>query len=131
MCAGACYGWVEGKPPGKERTIYMATMTSSTTMKAVTIHRYGGPEGVSFEDIPRPEPKADELLVRVRAAGVNPVDWKIREGLGNAPLPMVMGSDFSGVVEALGPAVKGFSVGDPVFGVVAEESGSYAEYCVS
>ncbi|MDB6018556.1 MAG: Alcohol dehydrogenase zinc-binding domain protein [Pedosphaera sp.] len=110
----------------------MATMTGITTMKAVTIHRYGGPEVLSYEDVPRPEPSADELLVRVHAAGVNPVDWKIREGLlGKAPLPQILGSDFSGVVEAHGTEVKGFNIGDPVFGVVAEESGSYAEFCLA
>src|SRR3954469_1265177 len=108
----------------------MATMTATATAKAVRIYDFGGPDVLRYEDVPKPEPTADEILVRVHAAGVNPVDWKIREGhMGNVPLPSVMGSDFSGVVESLGTHVKEFNVGDAVFGVVAEESGSYAEYC--
>ena len=106
--------------------------TISGNMKAVHIHSQGGPEMLRFEDIPRPEPAAGEVLVRVHAAGVNPVDWKVREGLfGKILLPSVMGSDFSGVIEALGPEVTEFSVGDSVFGSVAGESGSYAEYALA
>lgn len=85
-----------------------------------------------MEEVPRPEPSTDQLLVHVHAAGVNPVDWKIREGrLGKIPLPSIMGSDFSGVVEALGPDVTDFRVGAAVFGIVADESGSYAEYALA
>jgi len=106
--------------------------TSSGTMKAVHIHSQGGPEMLRFEDVPRPDPAAGEVLVRVHAAGVNPVDWKIREGLfGKILLPSVMGSDFSGIVEALGPEVTEFRTGDAVFGSVAGESGSYAEYALA
>src|SRR5438067_9113195 len=72
------------------------TMTEKTTMKAVRIHAYGGPDVLRLEEVERPEPRANEILVRVHAAGVNPVDWKIREGLLQAPLPMIMGIDFSG-----------------------------------
>ena len=78
------------------------TMTGKETMKAVQIHTYGGPDVLQFEDMPRPEPKANEVLVRVVAAGVNPVDWKIREGYLKTPLPMIMGIDFSGAVESVG-----------------------------
>ncbi len=110
----------------------MATMTMTETMKAVMIHEYGGPEVLKYEDVPRPEPQRDEVLVRVHAAGVNPVDWKIREGkVGQGPLPQVMGSDFAGTIEAVGADVKNLRLGMPVFGVVAEESGSYAEYLVA
>lgn len=109
----------------------MAT-TMTETMKAVQIHSFGGPEVLQFEDAPRPEPGAHQVLVRVHAAGVNPVDWKIREGkLGQIPLPSIMGSDFSGEIEALGPRVEEFRVGEPVFGSVADESGSYAQYCLA
>jgi len=102
------------------------------TMKAVRIHSFGGPEVLTYEEVPRPEPAADQILVRVQAAGVNPVDWKIRQGLfGESPLPQILGSDFSGVVEAAGSNVRQFKIGDPVFGVVAEESGSYANYAVA
>src|SRR3954466_1508305 len=99
-------------------------MTRTAMMKAVQIHSFGGPEVLRLEEIPRPEPKPDELLVRILAAGVNPVDWKIREGrMGRIPLPAILGSDFSGEIEALGPGVTEFRVGEPVFGVVADESG--------
>jgi NADPH:quinone reductase-like Zn-dependent oxidoreductase len=82
--------------------------------------------------VPIPEPGAHEVLVRVHAAGVNPVDWKIREGhLGRIALPAIMGSDFSGEVEALGPEVTEFRVGEAVFGGVADESGSYAEFALA
>ena len=101
-------------------------------MKAVHIHEQGGPDVLRFEDVPRPEPSAREMLVRIHAAGVNPVDWKIRQGLlGKILLPAVMGSDFSGVVEALGPEVTEFHAGQSVFGSVADESGSYAEYALA
>lgn len=90
------------------------------TMKAVRFHEYGGPEVLRYEDAPRPEPGEGEILVRVHAAGVNPVDWKIaeghmREGLPLA-LPHVAGRDFSGTVERVGAGVRGFAPGDDVFG---------------
>ena len=108
----------------------METMTE--TMKVVQIHSFGGPEVLQFEDAPRPEPAARQVLVRVHAAGVNPVDWKIREGkLGQIPFPSIMGSDFSGEVEALGPNVEEFRVGEQVFGSVADASGSYAQYALA
>ena len=83
----------------------MAT-TITETMKAVQIHKFGGPDVLQFEDVPRPEPGPHEVLVRVHAAGVNPVDWKIREGkFGEVPFPSILGIDFSGEIEALGPDV--------------------------
>jgi len=109
-----------------------ATMTMTATMKAVVIHSFGGPEVLALEEVPRPEPGPNEIQVRVHAAGVNPVDWKIREGhLGKVQFPSVMGSDFSGEIEMLGSDVREFRRGDSVFGVVAEEGGSYAEYAVA
>src|SRR5881409_371259 len=111
----------------------MATaMTTKATMKAVRIHSFGGPDVLRFEDVTLPKPGTNEMLVRVQAAGVNPVDWKIRQGLlGQGPLPQIMGSDFSGVVEALGSDVRDFHVAEAVFGIVAEESGSYAEFATA
>lgn len=107
-------------------------ITTTGTMKAVHIHEMGGPEVLRYEDVPVPEPGAHEVLVRVHAAGVNPVDWKIREGqFGKIALPAIMGSDFSGEVEALGPEVTEFRVGEPVLGSVADESGSYAEFALA
>jgi NADPH:quinone reductase-like Zn-dependent oxidoreductase len=115
-----------------EDKIMATTMRMKTTMKTVRIHSFGGPDVLRFEDVPMPEPGTNEMLVRVHAAGVNPVDWKIREGLlGQGPLPQIMGSDFSGVVEALGPDVRDYRIGEAVFGVVAEESGSYAEFATA
>ena len=110
----------------------MATMTMTTTMKAVRIHAFGGPDVLRYKEVPRPEPEPNEILVRVLAAGVNPVDWKIREGhFGGVPLPAILGNDIAGVVESVGPAVKDFRLSDPVFGTVADESGGYAEYAVA
>lgn len=101
-------------------------------MKAVCIHSFGGPEVLMDERVARPQPAAKEVMVRVKAAGVNPVDWKIREGnMGNCPFPCLMGIDFSGTIEAIGPQVENFQVGDDVFGRVANESGSYAEFAVA
>jgi NADPH:quinone reductase-like Zn-dependent oxidoreductase len=108
-----------------------ATMTEKETMKAIQIHAYGGPEVLQYEDVPQPQPKANEILVRVHAAGVNPVDWKIREGIVPATLPMIMGFDFSGVVESVGSGITKYRTGDALFGQVADRSGSYAEYALT
>ena len=115
-----------------EATIMNPTMEQTRTMKAVQIHSFGGPDVLTYEEIPKPQPGPQEVLVRVRAAGVNPVDWKIREGLlGESPLPCVMGVDFSGTVEALGEDAGPYRVGDEVFGRAANASGSYAEFAVA
>src|SRR5215475_5630403 len=115
----------------RERNIMPATMTAKETMKAVQIHAYGGPDVLQYEDVPRPQPKANEILVRVHAAGVNPVDWKIREGIVPATLPMIMGFDFSGVVESVGSGITKYRSGDALFGQVADRSGSYADYALT
>lgn len=106
-------------------------------MKAVRIHAFGGPEVLQVEDVPRPVTAADEILVKVYASGVNPVDRVVREG-GNAALryhltlPMTLGWDAAGVVEALGREVTGFQKGDAVYGVPNfPGDGSYAEYCAA
>jgi NADPH:quinone reductase-like Zn-dependent oxidoreductase len=88
-----------------------------TKTMAVRIHSFGGPESLELEEVVLPAPGPGEVLVRVRAAGVNPADWKMREGLcGEHPMPRTLGGDFSGTVEALGPGVSDFSLGQPVFG---------------
>ena len=102
-------------------------------MKAVRIHAYGDNSVIQFEDAPKPEVKADEALVRVVAAAVNPIDWKIRQGHWKAIVPYVfpltLGWDFSGVIEALGSEVSSFAVGDAVFSRPdIRRDGSYAEY---
>ncbi|MFD3518975.1 NADP-dependent oxidoreductase [Streptomyces sp. NPDC058653] len=99
--------------------------------KAYVYTRFGGPEGEAFVDRPKPVPGHGELLIAVRAAGVNPVDWKLRTGYvrpGSTPkpLPTVFGSEASGVVERVGEGVRGFAVGDAVFGSTL--TGGYAEY---
>ncbi|MET8698949.1 NADP-dependent oxidoreductase [Kitasatospora sp. NPDC004723] len=103
-------------------------------MKAIAIHRYGGPEVVEYTDLPDPKVGPDAVLVQVRAAGVNPVDWKVREGrldgLLDAHFPLVMGWDAAGVVRAVGGGVTEFAPGDEVYGYVrkdAVEHGTYAE----
>jgi len=105
------------------------------TMKSVCIYRYGGPEVLVYEDAPRPHPDAGEVLVRVHAAGINPVDWKIREGhlkeMLHHTFPLVLGWDVSGVVEALGTGITRLKVGDEVFSRpdIARD-GAYAEFIV-
>ena len=101
-------------------------------VKAFGYNSNGGPDVQEFLDLEMPSPMAGELLVEVRAAGVNPVDWKIRSGLLGAArpsdLPAVLGSEVSGVVREVGQDVEGFTVNDEVFGSVAPGSGGYAEY---
>jgi NADPH:quinone reductase-like Zn-dependent oxidoreductase len=105
------------------------------TMQAMRIHTYGGPEVLKYEDAPLPKPGSGEVLVRVHAAGVNPVDWKIREGYFkgtmNHPLPLILGWDLSGVVEATGSGVEGLKKDDEVYSRpdIARD-GAYAEYIV-
>lgn len=107
----------------------------SATMKAVRIHRYGDLRVLIHEDAPRPAPGRGEILVRVHAAGVNPVDWKVREGLMRAlldhRLPLILGWDVSGVVEEVGPGVAGLREGDEVYSRPdLGRDGSYAELIV-
>ena len=103
------------------------------TMKAVRLHEFGGPDVLQYEDAPRPEPGPGEVLIRVRASSVNPADWKIREGYFEKmiphTLPLILGLDAAGVVEAAGPGVTEFRVGDEVYANVGmTRDGSYAEY---
>ena len=104
-------------------------------MKAVVINEYGDESVLSYIDVEHPEPKADEVLVRVHAAGVNPADWKIREGMGEQfgfKLPFILGGDIAGTVAAIGAGVAGFKQGDAVYGItVSHLSGGYAEYALA
>ncbi|HXJ96588.1 MAG TPA: NADP-dependent oxidoreductase [Terriglobia bacterium] len=99
-------------------------------MKAIVVHEYGGPEVLKFEEYPDPVPGPGEVLVRVAAASVNPVDYKRRAGLTKGFYPMkfpaLIGIDMAGTVVKLGPGVEGFSVGDQVF---AMADNTYAELC--
>jgi NADPH:quinone reductase-like Zn-dependent oxidoreductase len=96
-------------------------------MRAVVIHETGGPEVLRLEDVPAPEPAVGEILVRIRAAAVNPIDWKFRRGLVPKQLPAILGSDASGTVER--SEAEGFSEGEEVFGFVG--SGAYAELALA
>lgn len=109
-------------------------------MKAIRVHEFGGPEVLRYEDAPLPGLKPGEVLVHVHAVGINPPDWYLREGYKMLPpnwrplmpLPVIPGSDVSGVVEAVASDVQGFSPGDEVFGMVRfpsfGESAAYAGY---
>lgn len=104
------------------------------TMKAIRFHEFGGPEVLVLEDVPRPQPQRGEMLVRVHAAGVNPVDWKVRKGglkSLHPELPQVPGFDLSGVVVATGEGVTRFRSGDAVFAYLSlRRGGAYAEYAI-
>ena len=103
-------------------------------MKAVRIHRFGPPEVVVVEDIPKPSPSKGEVLVRVAAAGVAPWDAVIREGKSKVSPqpPLTLGSDLSGFVEEVGPDVSQFAIGDEVYGVTNPQfCGAQAEFAVA
>src|SRR5580698_7297154 len=103
-------------------------------MMAWRVHEFGPPDVMKFEELPRPAPAADEVLVRVEAAGVGPWDAWIRAGKSALPqpLPLTLGSDLAGVVEAVGPNVASSARGDAVFGVTNPQfTGSYADYTIA
>jgi NADPH:quinone reductase-like Zn-dependent oxidoreductase len=105
-------------------------------LRAVVLTRYGGVEGLEIREVSRPAPGPGQVLLRVRAAGVNPIDWKIRKGslrlVVRTRLPAVLGFDVAGDVEAVGPEVEGFEPGDPVFAMLdGRHGGGYAEYAVA
>jgi N-ethylmaleimide reductase len=101
------------------------------TNQALRLHAYGGPEVLRLDDVPVPTPGAGEVLVRVKAAGVNGLDWKIRDGLVRdvfqLPLPAVLGIELAGEVVAVGPGVARFEVGDRVMGPMGG-LGAYADF---
>ncbi|MFC5911824.1 NADP-dependent oxidoreductase [Streptacidiphilus monticola] len=106
---------------------------SEHTMQAVTITQFGGPQVLTLQEVARPEPLPTEVLVRVHAAGVNPVDFKTREGQGMAGLqsfPLILGWDVSGVVEEVGFGVTTLAPGDEVYGMpwFPRAAGGYAQY---
>lgn len=99
-------------------------------MKAIRIHEFGGPDVLRVEDLPMPEPGPGEILIRVRASSVNPVDYKIRNG-GYLPpdrLPLTLGRDVAGVVDRTGPGVERFSQGSAVYAMLGRDKGGYAEF---
>jgi NADPH:quinone reductase-like Zn-dependent oxidoreductase len=103
------------------------------TMKAIRIHTYGGPEVLRYEDVPRPVPAAGEVLIKIHAAAVNPVDWKVRAGLVREllkhQLPLIPGWDAAGVIEDVGAGVARLKRGDEVYTRPdIFRDGTYAEY---
>lgn len=98
-------------------------------MKAVVLHEYGGVDQLRYEDVPTPEPGPDEVLVKVAATSVNPIDWKLRSGAAKernpVELPAILGRDVAGTVVKMGTNVRNPEPGQKVMGVV---NGSYAEY---
>ena len=104
-------------------------------MKALVLNRYGGPNQIAFADIPRPVPKADEILVQVHAAGLNPIDNMITKGtfkpIIRLQLPSTLGSDLAGTVVEVGSRVTRFKVGDSVFASTFDlDIGALAEFAV-
>jgi NADPH:quinone reductase-like Zn-dependent oxidoreductase len=101
-------------------------------VKAVVISRYGGPEVVEYRDVTAPEPAAGQVLVRVHAASVNPIDWQLRDGLVKlfvrVRFPVVLGCDLAGVVTRVGPGVTRLRAGDEVFAMMPHDWGAQAEY---
>jgi NADPH:quinone reductase-like Zn-dependent oxidoreductase len=115
--------------------IKTAKLAGKDTMLAVRMQSYGGPEVLRYEEVPRPQAGPGEILIKVHAAGVNPVDWKVREGYlkqrTNYTFPLIPGWDFSGVVDFTGPGAGRFEEGDAVFGRAdLFRDGAYAEYLV-
>jgi NADPH:quinone reductase-like Zn-dependent oxidoreductase len=100
-------------------------------MKAVLIYKYGGPEELKYEDAPMPVINPDDVLVKVIATSINPIDWKVRKGQhGNdRAFPIILGWDVSGVIEKVGDEVKNYKVGDEVYARPdPSRNGTYAEY---
>ena len=101
-------------------------------MKAVVINAYGNEDVVELTEVERPAPTATEMLVQIHAAGVNPIDWKIRNGVGERlgmRLPIRLGGEIAGTVAEVGSEVTGFNTGDAVYGLIA--SGGFAEYAIA
>ncbi len=103
-------------------------------MKAAIIEQYGAPEVLKIAEVPRPVPKSREILIRIHAVSINPVDWKIRKGnlksILNKRFPKILGIEFSGVIEEIGENVKHFEKGQRVFAGKSYEGGGYAEFAV-
>jgi NADPH:quinone reductase-like Zn-dependent oxidoreductase len=99
-------------------------------MKCIRVNQWGQSEVVVIEDIDTPQPEPNEVLVRVKAVAINPLDWKIREGYLHeyVSLPVTLGSDLSGDIVELGEEVEGFELGTPIYGMKGFRCGSFAEY---
>src|SRR5438874_6106270 len=117
-------------------TVIAAAQAANAVMKAMVVHKFGGPEVMKYEDAQRPEPKDDEILVRVMAAAVNPVDTYVRQGMfakrGMDNRPAILGYDIAGVVEKTGANAKKFKPGDAVYSYLSVmRGGGYAEFVIA
>src|SRR6266536_4616135 len=115
--------------------VAVVAQSAQPMIKAAVVHDYGGPEVFRYEDAPRPEPKEDEVLVRVIAVGVNPVDAYVRQGMlskrGLDNRPMIIGYDIAGIVEKTGAKVAKFKAGDAVYAYLPIlRGGGYAEFAI-
>lgn len=115
---------------------FAAAQINPAMMKAVVVNQYGGPEVLKYQDAPRPEPKADEILVHVMAAAINPVDSYVRQGMlakrGLDNRPAIIGYDIAGIVEKTGASAKKFKPGDAVYSYLSiQRGGGYAEYAIA
>jgi len=114
---------------------HSAAQSDKPMMKAVVMHAYGGAEVLKLEDVPPPEPRDNEILIRVVAASINPVDVAIRKGylaelVGN--FPIILGMDAAGIVEKVGNKVIKYKAGDPVFAFFTlKDEGGYAEFVIA
>lgn len=104
-------------------------------MKAAIIEQYGGPEVIKIAEVPKPVPKEGEVLIKVFAASVNPVDWKIRKGnlkmMLSKKFPKILGIEVSGTIEEMGPNTKGYTIGQRVFAGMSYEGKGYAQYTIA
>jgi NADPH:quinone reductase-like Zn-dependent oxidoreductase len=105
-------------------------------MRAIRMHEFGGPEVLRLDEVPPPEPTAQQVRIRVRATGINPFDWKLREGRMrgriDVRLPYTPGYDAVGTIDRVGAAVAGWKVGDEVLAALNRiPGGAYAEYAVA
>src|SRR5207248_9131624 len=96
----------------------------SEIMKAIQYSRFGGPEVLEVVELPDPHPGPGQIRVAVRAAAVNPIDWKLRSGMMGGELPQTTGREAAGIVDELGEEVSDVSVGDRVFGFAADGGGA-------
>jgi NADPH:quinone reductase-like Zn-dependent oxidoreductase len=99
-------------------------------MRAVQVRQWGGRDAANIEDVERPQPAKGEVLIRVKATSINPIDWAIREGYLQeyVSLPYMLGSDVAGDIEALGEGVSGLEVGTAIYGMKGIKGGAFAEY---
>jgi len=117
-------------------TQFPSLLEAASTMKAIVVHEYGGPETLKFEDVPVPSPKDDEVLIKVAAAGVNSFDGVLRSGqyakIFKMQLPWIPGYDIAGTIEKVGGKVSKFKAGDAIFAHISiPTGGGYAEYALA